>query len=163
MNILSTNQFLSLFATHWASTLLMVGLIWFVQVVHYPLMEKVGADKFQEYSLAHQSRTTWVVVVPMIVELATAVLLLVLFPALRTSPLFVVSCILLLAIWISTAVRLVPLHQALAAGYDRDLVTALVRANWLRTVCWSLRGILLGLVGWSAIQGSLADKLLHTS
>ena len=30
-----------------ASTLAMVGLIWFVQVVHYPLFEKVGAGGFR--------------------------------------------------------------------------------------------------------------------
>ncbi len=31
--------------THLAATLFMVGVIWFEQVVHYPLFEKVGTKK----------------------------------------------------------------------------------------------------------------------
>ena len=31
---------------HLAATLFMVGVIWFVQVVHYPLFAKVGATAF---------------------------------------------------------------------------------------------------------------------
>lgn len=34
-----------LLLTHLAATLFMVGVIWFDQVVHYPLFDKVGAKK----------------------------------------------------------------------------------------------------------------------
>ena len=47
----------------------MTGVIWFVQVVHYPLLERVGVDRFTAYHAAHTRFTTWVVVVPMLVEL----------------------------------------------------------------------------------------------
>ena len=40
------------------STLFMTGLIWFVQIVHYPLMGMVPKSEFQKYALAHQRRTT---------------------------------------------------------------------------------------------------------
>ena len=30
------------------ATLFMVGLIWFVQIVHYPLYAKVGREQFSE-------------------------------------------------------------------------------------------------------------------
>ena len=50
---------------HAGATLYMTGLIWFVQVVHYPLMARVGEDGFAEYEKHHQRLTTWVVAPPM--------------------------------------------------------------------------------------------------
>ena len=59
-----------------AATFWMVGLIWFVQVVHYPLFSKVGAEGFAAYEASHASRTTWVVAPPMLIEVVTSVLLI---------------------------------------------------------------------------------------
>lgn len=59
-----------------AATLFMTGLIWFVQVVHYPLFGSAGRDIFAGYERAHQRRTGWVVGPPMLVELATALAML---------------------------------------------------------------------------------------
>ena len=53
----------------------MVGVIWFVQVVHYPLFSSVGPEKFTVYSEAHSRLTTYVVGPPMLVDVATALLL----------------------------------------------------------------------------------------
>lgn len=39
-----------LLPVHLAATFYMVGVIWFVQIVHYPLLEKVGTDRFSTYS-----------------------------------------------------------------------------------------------------------------
>ena len=47
-----------------ASTLLLVGLIWFVQIVHYPQFVRVGSERFAEYETIHVRLTTWVVVPP---------------------------------------------------------------------------------------------------
>ena len=54
------------------STWYMVGLIWMVQIVHYPLFGKVGPDQFVGYQISHQSLTTLVVGPPMLVEIVTA-------------------------------------------------------------------------------------------
>jgi hypothetical protein len=53
---------------HLAATLFMVGVIWFVQVVHYPLFSRAGSEKFAIYSEAHSRLTTYVVGPPMLVE-----------------------------------------------------------------------------------------------
>ena len=66
---------------HLAATLFMVGVIWFVQVVHYPLLARVGTSGFEAYEQAHTRRTGWVVAPPMLAELVTAVLLLWVRPA----------------------------------------------------------------------------------
>jgi len=53
------------------STLCMVGVIWFVQIVHYPLMSLVGAAESAAYAAANQRLTTWVVGPLMLVEAAS--------------------------------------------------------------------------------------------
>jgi hypothetical protein len=57
---------------HALVTWFMTGLIWFVQVVHYPLMAAVGSPGFAAYEAAHSRRTTWVVAPVMLAEAATA-------------------------------------------------------------------------------------------
>lgn len=47
-----------LLAVHVAATWFMVGLIWFVQLVHYPLFARVGRGGFAAYEGAHSWRTT---------------------------------------------------------------------------------------------------------
>ena len=44
-----------------AATLFMVGLIWMVQVVHYPLLDGVGEQNYVRYQQRHQSNITYVV------------------------------------------------------------------------------------------------------
>ena len=50
---------------HFAATLFMTGVIWFVQVVHYPLFDRVQGDRFSVYAASHGRLTTWVVAPPM--------------------------------------------------------------------------------------------------
>ena len=128
-----------IFLAHAAATGVMTGLIWFVQVVHYPLLSRVGAASFVEYERAHVQRTTWVVAPAMIVEAATATVL-PLFS--RTQPgraLAWGGLALLAVVWMSTALLQVPCHRKLARGLDSDIARRLVATNWIRTVCWSLR------------------------
>jgi hypothetical protein len=122
-----------------AATWAMCGVIWFVQLVHYPLFNRYAADSFREAMAAHQRRTTWVVVPPMVVELVTAVGLAVI----RTGPAELAGVVLLTVIWLTTATVMVPLHDRLARGGPDRLVTRrLVVVNWLRTVAWTARGVL---------------------
>lgn len=133
--------------TQVASTVYMVGLIWFVQVVHYPLMGAIGDSEFSAYEQRHMSLTTWVVAPPMLIEAATAVLLFWFRPT-GVSIWFVwTGGILLALIWLSTALLQVPCHETLANGFDAVAHRRLVLTNWIRTVSWSLRGLLvLGMV-----------------
>ncbi len=63
------------------STLFMVGVIRFVQVVHYPLFSRVGGEGFALYSEAHSRLTTHVVGPPMLVEAEFTLFLLFRRPA----------------------------------------------------------------------------------
>jgi uncharacterized membrane protein len=146
------NASLWLFA-HLICTLLMVGLIWFVQIVHYPLMANVAASEFRRYAQMHQARTTLVVAGPMLLEAATAAYLLLAAPELRTSSAFLIASLLLVVVWASTAWWQVPIHSALASGYDDRHIRRLVRSNWLRTLAWSCRAVLVARVFMSGTPG----------
>ena len=139
----------TLFFAQFAATLFMTGLIWFVQVVHYPLFATIHAhtppDAFRVYENSHANRTGFVVFPPMAVELLTA--LAALLPSLR--PAFVAqtaaitSAVLVLAIWASTGLLQVPLHTRLAANPTAATIDSLVLSNWLRTLLWTARTALL--------------------
>jgi hypothetical protein len=50
------------------ATAVMVGVIWFVQVVHYPLLAQFGSTQSVAVAEQHQQRTGYVVGLPMLVE-----------------------------------------------------------------------------------------------
>jgi hypothetical protein len=129
----------TLLAVHLAATAGMMGLIWFVQLVHYPLFEAVGADHFVAYESAHQRRTSWVVGPLMGVEGVSA---LAIAAALHDETGFVLPLVglaLLAVIHASTVLLQVPAHRRLSEGYDDEIVRRLVRTNWVRTIGWSSR------------------------
>ncbi len=66
---------------HLAATWYMTGLVWFVQLVHYPLFAGVGTQGWTAYAAAHTRRTRWVVGPPMLVEAAASLLLVARRPA----------------------------------------------------------------------------------
>lgn len=125
-----------------ASTLAMVGLVWFVQTVHYPLFELVGAGAFPHYEQTYLVRAMPVLRVFRWVELVTAVGLVI--SPLRPIPrwLFAVALGLLVLIWVSTFALQVPQHEVLRNGFNADAHQILVQSNWIRTIAWSLRGAL---------------------
>jgi hypothetical protein len=126
-----------------AATLFMTGLIWFVQVVHYPLFNAVGTDKFIAYEIRHSNLTTFVVIVPMFVELITSVALLWQRPEGIAGWQLWLGAVLVGVIWLSTAFLQVPQHSILASGFNERAYELLVQTNWLRTLAWSLRSVLV--------------------
>ena len=126
---------------HALSTSMMAGLIWFVQIVHYPLMSQVGDSNFVYYERAHTRTTTWVVAPVMIVELLSSIYLL----AQADQPVVIlpiVGFIALCVIWSSTLLLQVPAHRILEQHFDAKIHARLVRTNWIRTLLWSLRSLI---------------------
>jgi len=125
-----------------AATLFMVGLIWFVQIVHYPLHGLVGPAEFVRYQRQHTRRTGWVVGPPMIVEIITAPLLTVFTPPRVAPALPWLGLALLACVWASTLLHQIPCHRRLERSWsDRDH-RRLVTTNWIRTVAWTGRGLI---------------------
>ena len=117
------------------STLSMVGLIWFVQVVHYPMFRNVGEGSFREYARIHQRLTPLVVAPLMLVEAFTSVGLLYRSPESISSGWMWAGIGLVFVVWLSTAILQLPRHGALADnGFSAVHHSALVATNWVRTI-----------------------------
>lgn len=126
-----------------ASTWFMTGLIWFVQVVHYPQFFAVGAGVFPTYHKQHMRLTTLVVAPAMLLEAATAMALLVWRPASAEMWMLWTGVALLGVIWISTTILQVPQHRRLAAEFCGTTCRTLCRGNWVRTIAWTARAALM--------------------
>lgn len=134
-----TDTEITLLAVHLAATAGMMGLIWFVQLVHYPLFDAVGPDHFVAYESSHQKRTSWVVGPLMGIEGASALAIAAVLRDEVGVVLVLVGLALLAVIHASTVLLQVPAHRRLSAGYDPEVLHRLVRTNWIRTIGWSLR------------------------
>lgn len=124
---------------HLLATTFMAGLIAFVQVVHYPLLARVSPPDFVAYEREHTTRTGWVVVPPMLVELATAVWIVLGATGSEEMMVAWLALGLLGVIWLSTFALQAPAHRRLLAGFDDGVHRRLVRTNWIRTVGWVAR------------------------
>ena len=121
----------------------MVGLIWLIQIVHYPLFNLVGKNEFQVYHNGHSVLITPLVGTVMIIELISSIILFI-FPPKNVSLIVpTIGVILVLIIWASTAFLQIPQHNALANAYELEAHNFLVQTNWIRTIAWSMRGFLL--------------------
>lgn len=119
----------------------MTGLIWFVQIVHYPLFAHVGVAEFARYEQLHSFRTTLVVMPVMLIELAAAAALVAL-PTPAPRWMVFTGAALIAAIWLSTFLLSVPRHTELAAGFLPEAHRQLVLTNWIRTLAWTVRAVL---------------------
>jgi len=122
-----------------AGTAIMVGFIWTIQLLSYPMMAAVPADGFVAYEAVHTRRVTVLlaIIAPLEVVAAAGV---VLFVDDVPAWLSVGAGALLVAIWLSTALFFAPLHMRLGDGFDPVLHRRLVTTNWLRTIAWTARG-----------------------
>jgi hypothetical protein len=154
---LTSQQFEVVLLVQVATTLFMTGLIWFVQVVHYPLLARVGRSGFADYELAHIRLTTRVVAPAMLLEAVTALLLAINPPTSISAAACWIGLGLLVLIWSSTVLLQVPRHNASIAGFDARVHRLLVRSNWVRTVAWTARGLLVLLILWQDARGGWSD------
>lgn len=159
----SPSLFAAILVVHAAATWMMTGLIWFVQLVHYPLMAQVGREGWTDYERAHQGRTTWLVAPVMLIEIVSAVGVLVIVQSdagqavSRTViPAVWLSTCLLGVVWASTFLIQVPLHKKLSHEYSDRVHASLVRSNWLRTSAWTGRAVLVAATLPSVLTLSVA-------
>ena len=131
----------SMLAIHLVLASIMVGVIWVIQLVHYPSFRFTDREKYVSFQIFHMRNISFIVVPVMILEFLSG-LLLVLYYSNHES-LLRISFILLLIIWLVTALFFAQIHQKLSKGYDETLVRNLVSLNWIRTLLWTIRTIII--------------------
>ena len=129
--------------THLIATSVMVGVIWIIQLVHYPSFHFIELNQYTTFQRFHMSRISYVVIPAMLTELFTLILIVISMNQIDT--LVIASAILLIFIWLMTAVFFSGVHQKLTLGYDQTVVDKLVKLNWGRTLLWTLRLLLISI------------------
>lgn len=129
---------------HFASTLFMVGLIWTIHYVHYPLFAHVGESTYIAFQSEHVNRIGKLLLLPWLTEGVTLLaLLLIAFLGQRRDlrlPAFLNGIGMAIALIIS-GVWSAPAHGKLADGFDANVHHQLMNANLVRTLAWTLCGV----------------------
>jgi hypothetical protein len=138
-----------------ASCWAMTGLIWVIQLVHYPIFDAVdhgvGNAEWAAFARRHTSSISLVVGPLMLAEGISGVWLAADPPAGVSRLLAVTSLALMGVAYGVTAFVSAPLHGRLADRFDAGLHKRLVDTNWIRTAAWSGRAMLLVVIAFTAI------------
>ncbi len=117
----------------------MFGVIWIVQLVHYPLMRFVSGPEFAAFETAHRRRISWVVGPLMAVE-GLCVLAFLFAPPAGLVWWLPWAGAVAEAVAIGTTVFVsAPLHERLNARFDPAALDRLIATNWIRTAAWTAR------------------------
>lgn len=128
---------------HLAATGFMVGLIWTIHVVHYPLFSLVN-EPYRPFQEAHMSRITGLLIVPWGAETLSAAALVMTADAGSQRSLSLVGLALVVAVVLVTGLGAAPIHGKLVDAYDEGLHSRLMRVDLVRALLWTARLIPAG-------------------
>lgn len=121
---------------------MMIGIIWFMQLVHYPLYAKIK-EGFIEYEKSQIRRVSFLVGPIMLIEAITSIVLVGVAPTGIQTILAALSLIILIFIWISTLLFLMGQHQKLSIRFSKKILHVLIISNWIRAILWTIKGLLI--------------------
>ena len=114
----------------------MTGLIWIVQLVHYPSFHFVGADNFVDFQKHHVNSIDKIVIPVMVAEITSSFGLAWIDGWLSLNG---IGFYMVILIWAATGLFSVPAHSIIEAGKDDKAINKLVSTNWIRTVLWTAK------------------------
>lgn len=123
------------------SSFFLCGLIWMIQLVHYPMFHGLSKKNFSSQIQFHKKRISVIVIPVMTAELLTSAALAGWSEEFKF--IHITGLVLVTFIWLLTFILQVPIHNKLSDGFDQTLVRKLVLFNWYRTVLWTLKSILV--------------------
>jgi len=127
----------------------MVGVIWIIQLVHYPAYRYIDALEFTQYQNFHSTQISYFVAPVMLLELASgAWMFYQLTQSKNNLSIAITTFLTLLIIWGLTFFKIVPLHNQLVSGKNLVIIEHIIQLNWWRTILWTLRGLLLLKLTW---------------
>ena len=123
-------------------------LIWLVQVIIYPGFQQIPSKIFISYHRWYAIRISAVVIPLMLCEMIIAIAW---FGLDNYSFFSLISVFLVVVIWLSTFLLQVPMHKCLQAGKDDACIRRLVNTNWVRTIAWSLKAIVVTIAAGKSV------------
>lgn len=130
----------------------MAGVTWTLQILNYPLLEKINSSTFASYQEAHNKRFGKVMIPGVMISVLSTILLFFNLPDEVSFTIPLVQTVILLLITGSAALYAAPAHKKLEKNFDQVPVSSLIMTNWLRLIAWLVLGIgdlyLLGELGF---------------
>jgi uncharacterized membrane protein len=149
MLISRDNIFMMETLLHLGVSAYLTGLIWLVQIVHYPTFLWVEEKNYTGFAVFHTRTIGYVVAPAMIIELILALRLL-LGASLGVGEWARITILFLTALlWLSTIFLQIPLHNKLVKRRDEEAIKKLIQTNWIRTFAWSAKVLVLS---WMLIK-----------
>ena len=113
----------------------LVVLIWMVQLVVYPSFHYLDSCTFKTWHNSYTRRISCIVLPLMVMQFV----LHVASTYNATTVLGLVSCLLVLAVWLVTFLISVPCHKILGSeGKNPRELSRLINSNWVRTTSLSI-------------------------
>ena len=116
----------------------MTGIIWLIQLLHYPSFLQIDKSLFFDFHAKHTNMMTVLVGPIMIGEL-----LLSLYLSQNFERFWLIQTSLAIILFALTFLVSVPIHNQLANGFDENLIRKLISTNWPRTIIWTIKAVLL--------------------
>jgi len=137
---------------HALATWFLVGLIWTIHTVHYPLFADVGAETYVAYQSAHVARIGPLLLLPWTAEGVTTVALVVLARSRSQRALVAVGCAAAAGVLLISGFASAPAHGELADGFDPEVHDRLMNWNLIRALLWTVKGVIGAVLLWGAIH-----------
>lgn len=110
-------------------------LIWMIQLVVYPSFIYYEKQNLVKWHNQYAKGLAIIVIPLMFGQLIIAIIQLVQLSSIET----IISLLMVCAVWISTFVQFVPIHNQIAKNKITPMVlNQLVKRNWSRTILWTL-------------------------
>ena len=113
----------------------LVGLIWLIQLIHYPAFRHIDPASWGTFHQAHSAVLGLLAGGPMIISLLVGTWLAYTVGDARQYAVW--GCEIVA--WVVTFALSVPEHTRLARAKEDAAISRLIRWNWLRTLAWTVK------------------------
>jgi len=135
---------------HLFASLSFVGIIWYVQLIAYPQFRMVSVHDWIPFEKNHTRRSFWLIAPLFVIETLGLVGISIYYGT--TSPILLIgSAVFYLTAYIATFTIHMPLHRLLSTSHQSKWIERLISTNWIRTIAWTLKGILALALAYSAL------------
>ncbi len=124
---------------HLLSNSFLIAIIYQTQLITYPTFLEISTKKFNKYHTNYVNVITYLVAPFMILELSTLVVIIFY----NKDFLLIKSLLILTVIWLVTFIVMVPIHNNISKKYESSQIRRLINYNWIRTVLWTLKFIVV--------------------
>ena len=121
------------------TTLFLTGLIWVIQLVHYPSFYFIERNRFVEFENFHTRSIGFIVAPLMVIELLVGICLCIINP----DSLNLIKLGVVCGVWLVTFLLSVPIHSRLSLKFSAKEVSRLIKTNWARTILWSIKSTIV--------------------